>query len=210
MLGKPNPWLLCRWRNWPGSSFTGPKQWLSFHRVSSRQPFDAASFFFLYIQPPWLYFFLSEEALLSLFQKFETKYNIYIKSFPCLFFWEGYYFCKNTERFSSLTLLHRLIFLCTVLMANSCCESLCEGIVRLPCPLNPQPFFLNCQQHQLVPHVVWICTGVLAAKSLKYIQKCKLALQTSSWVWAEGKKFKDCNVNISAFIPCTSWHALDL
>ena len=71
---------------------------------------------------------------------------------PLLFFFFFWLLLQSIERFSSL--VHKPILLCTVLMSNSRGEPLCEGTVRLPCPLNPQPFFLDCQQCQLVPHVV--------------------------------------------------------
>ena len=69
-----------------------------------------------------------------------------------LFLFVCWLLLQRVERFSSL--VHKPILLCTVLMSNSCGEPLYEGIVRLLYPLNPQPFFLNCQQCQLVPHVV--------------------------------------------------------
>lgn len=130
---------------------------------------DPSSFLDLNIHVLWLYM-LNEQGLLSLFGKFGVKYSIYLKSFlPLPLFFP----LQSAERFGSLTLSHRDIFLLTLLISNSCWESLCEGIVSF-CAHSIPAFLLNCQQHQLVPHVVLVCTALGVAK-------CFLCGQHANW-----------------------------
>ena len=126
--------------------------------------------------------------------------NIY----PAFFFLVAFAKCWE---FSPL--VHKPILLRTVLTSSSCGEPLCEGIARLPCPINPQPFFLNCQQRQLVPHVVSLHSSS-RSQALKMWPKCKLACRQDLGCEFRGNKFKYHKTNISPFIPCPSWHALYL
>ena len=60
---KAQPMTICRWRNWPRSSFTGPRQWLRLHIVQGNLS-DPAFFLHLHVLFPWLYI-LSEQAFLA-------------------------------------------------------------------------------------------------------------------------------------------------
>lgn len=151
----------------PGGSFTGPKQWLSLHigqgACLTLIPFLhlSAHSCFLTVHVKWT---SSPWSILEVWYKIENLVQIFIPAFFFFFFW---LLLQSAQGFSSLTSLRRPMFPLTVLICDSCWEPLCDGIVRLPCPLNPQSFFLNCQLHQLVPHVVWVCTVAAVAKSLK-------------------------------------------
>lgn len=148
---------------------TGPKQWLNvLHTASPQHLSDPSSL------PPSEYSCSitvhvkrtrSPQFIWTVWRK--IQYIVKIFSLP------SFFPLPSAERFGSLTLSHGAIFLLTLLISNSCREPLCEGIVSF-CAHSIPAFLLNCQQHQLVPHVVLVCT-VLA------VAKCFLCGQHANW-----------------------------
>lgn len=128
---------------------------------SSRHPSDPCSFLHLHIHAPYCTCEVNKVSLVcfeSLVQNTVCSSNL----FPAFSFLR----LQRAERFSSLTLSHM-----PKLFLTSNFQLLVRVIVYRHCeasmPAQSQPFFLNCQQHQLVPHVLWVCTVAAVAKCFK-------------------------------------------
>lgn len=191
----------------PGGSFTGFKQWWSPRHLFAPTSSTPGRSCFLTVHVQWTTN-LSLVYVRCLVENTVSGWNLSFSAFFPVFFFFYFFFllfplfyfifsdafskCWESQLIDSAQ-AHPSP---PVLISDSCWELLCEGIARLPCLLDPQPFFLNCQQHQLVPHVVWVCTVAIVAKSLKCGQNANwpidkfLGVSLGEKVWGRQHKYK--------------------